>query len=87
MRVSLAHRSIPFESQVPVQIFFEGVAVARARIDLIVAKQIVLELKAVHSLQDVHFAQLRSYLRAAKLRIGLVLDFNCPTLARRIVVG
>jgi GxxExxY protein len=87
MKVSLAHRSVPFMSEVPVDIRFEGVNVGQARLDLVVAKQFVLELKAVDALRDIHFAQLRSYLRAAQLRLGLLLNFNAPTLViKRIVL-
>jgi GxxExxY protein len=87
MKVSLAHRSVPFQSQVPVDIRFEGVKVGHSRLDLVVADQLILELKAVDALHDIHFAQLRSYLRATRLRLGLLLNFNAPTLAiRRIVL-
>jgi GxxExxY protein len=80
MRVSLAHRALPFYSQSPFEITFEEVLVGRGRIDLIVANEIVVELKAVEKLRDVHYAQLRSYLRATSLRIGLLFNFNAPTL-------
>ena len=45
MRVSLTHRGISFDSELPVDLTFEGVPVGRARIDLVIARQIVLELK------------------------------------------
>jgi GxxExxY protein len=86
MRVALAHRSIPFESQLAVETSFEGVVVGRARIDLIVGNQVVLELKAVDRLRDVHFAQLKSYLRATTLHVGLLFNFNASTLTIRRVV-
>lgn len=80
MRVSLVHRALPFDSQSPFEITFEEVLVGRGRIDLIVANEIVVELKAVEKLRDVHYAQLRSYLRATRLRVGLLFNFNAPTL-------
>ena len=86
MRVSLAHREIPFQSQVTRGITFEGVEVGRPRVDLIVAGEIVVELKAVDGLRDVHYAQLKSYLRATGLRVGLLFNFNSPTLAIRRMV-
>jgi GxxExxY protein len=87
MRVSVTHRAIPFESQVPVDVRFEGVTVGRSRIDLVIGQQIVLELKAAEKLHDIHFVQLRSYLRAAHLNLGLLLNFNSPTLTiRRVIV-
>jgi GxxExxY protein len=87
MRVSLTHRGISFDSELPVDLTFEGVPVGRARIDLVIARQIVLELKSVDHLHDIHFVQLRSYLRAAHLHLGLLLNFNSPTLMiRRVIV-
>lgn len=86
MRVSLAHRALPFESQLPFDISFESVMVGRARVDLIVGGEIVVELKAVERLRDVHFAQLKSYLRATRLRVGLLFNFNAPTLTIKRMV-
>src|SRR3954471_7774702 len=86
MRVSLVHRGLPFESQVKFEISFEGVTVGCARLDLIIENQIVVELKAVERLRDVHYAQLKSYLRAASLRIGLLFNFNAPILTIRRMV-
>jgi GxxExxY protein len=83
MRVALRHRSICFQSQVCIDTTFEGVVVGRARIDLIVGNSIVVELKAAETLRDIHFAQLKSYLRATRLRIGLLLNFNASTLTVR----
>jgi GxxExxY protein len=61
--------------------------VQQGSIDLIVAKQIVVELKAVDRLRDVHYAQLKSYLRATSHRVGLFFNFNAPTLTtKRMVV-
>ena len=88
MRTSLAHRGIPFDSELPVTIGFEGEVVGQARIDLIAANQIVVELKAVREFREIHFAQLKSYLRAANLHVGLLFNFNTPTLTvRRMVVN
>jgi GxxExxY protein len=87
MRVSLAHRGIPFRSQYPVDVSFEGAPVGRSRIDLVVDNQIVLELKSVERLHEVHFVQLRSYLRATGLHVGLLLNFNAPTLTIKRIVS
>jgi GxxExxY protein len=86
LRVSLAHRGLPFESQLPFEVWFENAVVARTRIDLIVGGEIVAELKAVDHLRDVHFAQLKSYLRTTRRRIGLLLNFNSPTLTIKRMV-
>lgn len=86
MEVCLCHRGIPFHKQLEVRVSFEGEEVGLQRLDLVVDNQIILELKAIKALEDIHFAQLRSYLRAAGLHIGLLLNFNAPTLIVKRVV-
>jgi GxxExxY protein len=88
LRVALTHRAVPFESQLPIDMEFEGVPIGRARIDLVIGRQIVLELKSVDRLHEIHFVQLRSYVRAAHLHLGLLLNFNAPTLTiKRVIVN
>jgi GxxExxY protein len=86
MRVSLLHRGLPFQSQATFEIGFEGVTVGFARVDLIIGNQIIVELKSVDRLRDVHYAQLKSYLRATSLRVGLLFNFNASTLTIRRMV-
>ena len=59
------------------------------RVDVVVAGQILLEVKAIDRLAPVHHAQVMSYLRVSGLRIGLLMNFNVPVLPdglRRIVL-
>jgi len=62
------------------------VEVGQHRLDLIVENQIILEIKAVKELIDIHFAQLRSYLKATGLKVGLLLNFAKPALEIKRVV-
>ena len=86
MEVALRHREIPFERQKEVHIFFEEESVGVQFLDLVAGAQVILELKAVAALAVVHFAQLKSYLKATGLRVGLLLNFNAPTLVIKRVV-
>jgi GxxExxY protein len=86
MEVAVAHRGIAFERQKPIHVFFEEVDVGLHLLDLVVADEIIVELKAVKAFEDIHFAQLRSYLKATGLHAGLLLNFNAPTLAIKRVV-
>jgi GxxExxY protein len=86
MEVALQHRGIAFQRQKEVHVYFEGVDLGVQRLDLVVEEQIVLELKAVKAFEDIHFAQVRSYLKATGLHIGLLLNFNAPTLVTKRVV-
>jgi GxxExxY protein len=87
VRVALQKRGIPFESQIKAKVLYDGEEVGLHRLDLVVNGVIVVELKAIKALEDVHFAQVRSYLKATGLRVGLLMNFNAPTLViKRIVL-
>lgn len=86
MEVALRHRGVPFERQKEIHVFFEEEDVGIQRLDLIGGEQIVLELKAIKEFADIHFAQLRSYLKATGLHVGLLLNFNAPKLVIKRVV-
>ncbi len=87
MRVALRHRGFRYASEVRVPVLFEGVAIGVARIDLVIDDSLVLELKAVDSLHDVHLAQVRSYLILSGLKVGLLFNFNSTKLIVRRVVS
>src|SRR5215471_1471351 len=84
--VALNHRDIRWTSQREIVITFEGEEVGLHRPDLIVEEQIIVELKAVKALEEIHYAQLKSYLKATGPRVGLLLNFNSPTLVIKRVV-
>jgi GxxExxY protein len=87
MKIALRKRGIEFVFQQEVEVFYEGESVGLQRMDLIVQGEIVVELKAIKALEDVHFAQVRSYLKATGLHIGLLMNFNAATLiVKRIVL-
>jgi len=80
LRLELRKRGIAFESQKLVQVVYDGVVVGNHILDLVVEEFLVVELKAVKALEEVHHAQLRSYLRATGCTVGLLLNFNTATL-------
>jgi GxxExxY protein len=87
LKVALRHRGIVYEAQKEVTILFEREEVGTHRLDLVVGSEIVVELKAVKALEDAHFAQVRSYLKATGLQVGLLMNFCAPTLiVKRIVL-
>ncbi|MHB1037200.1 MAG: GxxExxY protein [Pirellulales bacterium] len=86
MRIALRKRGISHTFQEEVRVFYEGEEVGLHRLDLVVSNEIVIELKAIKTLEDVHFAQVRSYLKATGLHVGLLMNFNAPTLIVKRVV-
>jgi len=66
-----------FESEFSVVVDYKGLAVADAyRVDLMVENKLIVELKTVASLGDIHKAQLLTYLRLTKRKLGLLINFN-----------
>jgi GxxExxY protein len=84
--VALTNRRIRFQKQHEVRVSFDGQEVGLHRLDLLVDDRVVVEIKAVKALDEIHFAQLKSYLRATHLHTGLLLNFNAPTLVVKRVV-
>lgn len=76
MEVELAHQGIPFETQQKIELYYRGRRVGRHRLDLVIADRLVMELKSVEELAKKHYAQVRSYLKAAEKEVGLLVNFG-----------
>jgi len=83
----LGKRGLRFEQQYETPILYDGnVEVGKHRLDLFVENEIVVDLKAISELQDIHFAIVRSQLRAVKRKHGLLVNFAKMTLeAKRVI--
>ena len=88
---ALARRGLQVERQKVVGIEYEGVVLdAGFRIDLLVQRLVIVEVKSLEKLAPVYTRQLNTYLRLTGLHVGLLLDFGAPTLRdglRRVVNG
>jgi GxxExxY protein len=83
-------RGIPYKQQLTIGVEYKGLSVGEGRPDFLVHDAVVVELKAVEALHPVHTAQVISYLKAAKLQLGLLINFNVPLLKsgiKRIVLS
>ena len=83
-------RGIRFARQVPVNVEYKGVAIGETRIDLVVKERLIIELKAVEALTAVHRSQVICYLRATRLQLALLVNFNVPVLKdgiKRIILS
>lgn len=70
-------RGIPVQSQYPVQVEYKNKVIDIGyRLDLLVDDQIIIELKTVERLLPVHEAQMLTYLKLAKRRLGFLVNFN-----------
>jgi len=73
----LGARGLPVRRQVALPITYEGqVLEAGYRVDLLVADAVIVEIKAVDALTRVHQAQVLTYLKLSRLRLGLLMNFN-----------
>jgi GxxExxY protein len=84
--VELTKSGLAYERQKMVTIFYEGRPVGEHRLDLLIEKLVVLELKATAGIDDIHLATARSYLRATALQLALIANFARPTLDIKRVV-
>jgi GxxExxY protein len=85
--IELSKQGIPFQTELPVNVTYANRIVGIHRIDLLVGGLAVVELKAVERIDVAHKAQVLSYLRAAGLRAGLLLNFSsAPLTVRRVLL-
>ncbi len=84
--VELKHAGISVRFQEDVPVRYREVEVGQHRFDLLIEDQLIVELKAIKSLEDIHFAQTRSYLKALGLKHGLLLNFAAmPLTIKRVI--
>jgi GxxExxY protein len=85
----LSKEGLKVEKQKSLPLIYEEVKLECGyRIDLLVENKVVIEIKAVESLNDIHFAQVLTYLKLSKCKLGLLINFNVTILKegiRRVV--
>lgn len=85
LEVELACCGIPFESEKEIDIYYRGKHVGKHRLDLLIAGEIIVELKTVEMLVAKHYSQVRSYLKATGHSVALLVNFFEPQLDCRRV--
>jgi GxxExxY protein len=79
--LELELRGLSFERQKPLLVTYKGKHLQCVyRLDLVVEKQIIIELKSCENIEPIHKAQLLTYLKLSDLRLGLLLNFNVPLM-------
>jgi GxxExxY protein len=78
--LELGATGIAFDRERTYPVTYRGELLCEQRLDFVVAGQIVLEIKSVEHLTTLHDAQLLNYIRVARLRVGLLMNFNVPVL-------
>lgn len=88
--MELESRGLSFKRQMGVPIYYKGQMISEYRPDLIVADEIIVEVKSIERIAPVHVAQVRTYLRITSLNVGLIMNFNAETMRagiRRVVLN
>jgi GxxExxY protein len=84
--IELQKKGLSFNRQREVVIQYDGVEVGRHRLDFIIEDTIVVELKAVKNIEDIHFAIVKSYLKALGKEHGLMINFSKKVLEVKRVI-
>jgi GxxExxY protein len=77
-------RGIPFERQASFRVDYKGQEVGDGRMDLLVGRMLIVELKAVERFHEVHISQALAYPKATGLSLALLINFNVPVLMRGV---
>jgi GxxExxY protein len=85
LAAELSLSRISFQIQVDLPVSYKGTRLdCGYRIDLLVEKQLIVELKCIEQLLKIHEAQILTYMRLAKVNVGLLMNFNVPILKNGI---
>ena len=76
--IELRHCDLKVENQVPIEVKYKNENVGEYFADIIVENQVILEIKAIESLDRIHEAQILNYLKATGYKIGLLVNFTHP---------
>ncbi|MGA3163414.1 MAG: GxxExxY protein [Verrucomicrobiota bacterium] len=84
--VELRRAGLRVEQQKSLPVYYREILVGEHRLDLLVEDLIIVELKAISALEDIHFAVVRSYLKAVGLEHGLLFNFaTMPLTVKRVI--
>jgi GxxExxY protein len=84
--IELQKQNLQVDRQREVVIKYDSIEIGRHRLDLIIDDTIVVELKAVKNIEDVHFAIVKSYLKALGKEHGLIINFSQKVLEVKRVI-
>lgn len=80
LAIEMENQGLGFQREMEMSIFYEGVDIGTRRVDFFVEDVIMVEIKAVIRLEDVHLAQAMNYCQAYNLPIGLLINFGSKSL-------
>lgn len=87
LAIELETAKIMYVREFEMPIMYKGIQVGTRRVDFFIEDIIMVEIKAVRELDDVHLAQAKNYLEAYKLETGLLINFGSPKLEFKRLFG
>ena len=87
MFIELQKANLDTKQQFPIKVYYENICVGDYYADLLVNDEIVVELKTVKAIDEIHIAQLLNYLKATNKKVGLILNFAKPKVEIKRMVN
>lgn len=87
MAIEMEMQNIEFAREYEMQIFYKSINIGSRRVDFFVDNKVMVELKAIIKLEDIHLAQAKNYIEAYKLEIGLLINFGSESLDFKRIVN
>ena len=85
--IALRAVGLQVHQQIAIPVWFRGKSVGNFDADVMVNRLVLLELKSARAIEQSHLAQLRNYLKATEIEVGLLLNFGPKAELKRIVFG
>ena len=85
LAIELERAGIEFVREAEQTIYYEGINVGTRRADFVVENKVIIELKALTNMEDVHLAQAKNYVVAYKFEKGLLINFGAKSLQYKLI--
>ncbi len=80
LEIEMGKAGLGFTREMEMAVYYDGIEIGTRRVDFFVEDVIMVEIKAIITLEDVHLAQAMNYVEAYKMEIGLLLNFGSKSL-------
>ncbi len=80
LEIELADSRVQFKREFEMPIFYKGIEIGMRRVDFFIEEKIMVELKAIIQLENVHLAQAKNHLEAYNVQVGLLINFGSISL-------
>jgi GxxExxY protein len=87
LKIEFEKEDVLYVREFEMPVMYEGTQVGTRRVDFLVDQKVMVEIKAVSELTDIHLAQAKNYLEAYELESGLLINFGSPSLEFKRLFG